>query len=684
MKKVYVVSKTHLDLGFTDYAEVIRKKYIDSFIPDAISLSEKAKKAGGSFIWTTGSWILKEALENGTEENKIKLRQALENGRIAPHAMPFTTHTELLDEDTLEYGLSIVDEIDKITGIKTIAAKMTDVPGHTQALIPHLCRHGIKLLHIGVNGASAMPDVPKCFVWKYKNDNIIVIYSGDYGGEYKNEFIDEVLYFDHTLDNHGAAGAEQVMENLASIKEKYPDYEVEAGRLDDYAKALLKVKDKLPVIDAEIGDSWIHGAATDPYKAGALRTLISLKNKWLGEKTLERKSEEYITLCDNILCLAEHTCGMDVKIALGDFEHYLRPDFDRARENDVVSMVEVERIFKGEKDFEEIPHHSENDNQGSYKRIEGSWAEQRKYITSAISKLSAEHKKEAENALKELKPSEPISLDENPLEVNREYESNEDIISINKFAGINRLVLSGREIISSNNNPALTYKLYGAEDYNFWIHNYSRNVKETAVWSISDFCRPLLWKVDKEYKKGLFPYELEKGSVKEENGKLKIIANLKIDDYFYNNAGAPKKAQIVYTINNSKLICELRWLDKCANRLSESLMLHFYPNAENEDISYYKLGNEINPFSVVRNGNRNLSAVQYVDFRNFKIKNCLSPLVSIGKGKILEFDNEFENVKKDGISFVLHDNIWGTNFPLWYEDNAYFKFIIEQKEEFNG
>ncbi len=41
MKKVIVVSKTHLDLGFTDYAENIRRRYIDSFIPSAIELTEK-------------------------------------------------------------------------------------------------------------------------------------------------------------------------------------------------------------------------------------------------------------------------------------------------------------------------------------------------------------------------------------------------------------------------------------------------------------------------------------------------------------------------------------------------------------------------------------------------------------------------------------------------------------------
>lgn len=80
-----------------------------------------------------------------------------------PHAPPFTTHTELLDEDTFLYGLSIVDELDRIRGRKSVAAKMTDVPGHTKAIVPLLARHGIKLLHIGVNGASAVLDVPECF-----------------------------------------------------------------------------------------------------------------------------------------------------------------------------------------------------------------------------------------------------------------------------------------------------------------------------------------------------------------------------------------------------------------------------------------------------------------------------------------------------------------------------------------
>ena len=146
MKKVIVVSKTHLDIGFTDFAENIKKKYINEYIPSAIDLATKVNKNNEkNFVWTTGSWILREALEFSNEADKEKLYNAIKNGDIAPHGLPFTTHTELLDVDTLEYGISIVDELDEIRGRKTISAKMTDVPGHTKGLVTLLYKKGIKL-----------------------------------------------------------------------------------------------------------------------------------------------------------------------------------------------------------------------------------------------------------------------------------------------------------------------------------------------------------------------------------------------------------------------------------------------------------------------------------------------------------------------------------------------------------
>lgn len=676
MKKVYVVSKTHLDLGFTDYAENIRRKYIDKFIPQAISLADKVNTDTlKNFIWTTGSWIIKEALLYSTEEQKEKLISALKKGNIVPHAMPFTTHSELLDEDTFNYGLSIVDGIDEIRGRKTVAAKMTDVPGHTKAIVPLLSKRGIKLLHIGVNGASAVPQVPECFLWKCGGSEIIVIYSGDYGGAFKCDLLDEVLYFDHTLDNHGAPSPEKVLAKLDKIKAEFPDYEVEASTLDDYAEILWDVRDKLPVIENEIGDTWIHGSASDPYKSAALRQLMNLKSKWLSDGTMERNTEEYTGFSDALICVAEHTCGMDTKNFYADYDSYLKPQFQKARKRDKIIVKHP---------FRDFPYNILNiinkiRYTSSYSIIEKSWQEQRDYISKAVNSLNGVHKKEAETALANLLPEKPCEFKREKL--NGEINACGFSFGLNSFGGIGSFSFNGQEIIKNNSKPFFEFRSYTSEDYDFWFKNYSRNMKDNAVWAYPDFGRPLLKCYDGKYPAGSFYYSMENAFAEKVENAVKVSVNLKCDRELCEKTGAPRVVQVVYTLNESGLSFDVSWFGKDASRLTEAIFIHLYPNTD--EISLVKIGSEVDYKSVVSMGGKNLHAVEKCEFTNgageFELINRHSPLISIGKGKILEYDNKIESIE-DGISYVLYDNVWGTNFPQWYEDNARFSFEIKRKE----
>lgn len=676
MKKVYVVSKTHLDLGFTDYAENIRRKYIDKFIPQAISLADKVNTDTlKNFIWTTGSWIIKEALLYSTEEQKEKLISALKKGNIVPHAMPFTTHSELLDEDTFNYGLSIVDGIDEIRGRKTVAAKMTDVPGHTKAIVPLLSKRGIKLLHIGVNGASAVPQVPECFLWKCGGSEIIVIYSGDYGGAFKCDLLDEVLYFDHTLDNHGAPSPEKVLAKLDKIKAEFPDYEVEASTLDDYAEILWDVRDKLPVIENEIGDTWIHGSASDPYKSAALRQLMNLKSKWLSDGTMERNTEEYTGFSDALICVAEHTCGMDTKNSYADYDSYLKPQFQKARKRDKIIVKHP---------FRDFPYNILNiinkiRYTSSYSIIEKSWQEQRDYISKAVNSLNGVHKKEAETALANLLPEKPCEFKGEKL--NGEINACGFSFGLNSFGGIGSLSFNGQEIIKNNSKPFFEFRSYTSEDYDFWFKNYSRNMKDNAVWAYPDFGRPLLKCYDGKYPAGSFYYSMENAFAEKVENAVKVSVNLKCDRELCEKTGAPRVVQVVYTLNESGLSFDVSWFGKDASRLTEAIFIHLYPNTD--EISLVKIGSEVDYKSVVSMGGKNLHAVEKCEFASgageFELINRHSPLISIGKGKILEYDNKIESIE-DGISYVLYDNVWGTNFPQWYEDNAKFSFEIIKKE----
>lgn len=165
--------------------------------------------------------------------------------------------------------------------------------------------------------------------------------------------------------------------------------------------------------------------------------------------------------------------------------------------------------------------------------------------------------------------------------------------------------------------------------------------------------------------------------------RIKVFVNLKCESIAREEAGAPRKLQVVYVLSRDGIKLEVLWCRKDAVRLTEAIFIHLYPNAS--DFDMIKLGSCVDYNSTVSMGGRNLHAVEKCvmknDFCSFDFINCHSPLISVGRGKILEYDNKLESIEKDGISCVLYDNVWGTNFPLWYEDNARFTFEIKINEK---
>lgn len=520
---------------------------------------------------------------------------------------------------------------------------MTDVPGHTRALVPLLAEKGIRLLHIGVNGASALPKVPPCFLWQVDGAEVVVIYSGDYGGAYQNDLVEDVLYFDHTLDNHGAGSTAAVEQNLRAIAAKYPGYRVVAGTLDDYAPEIWAVRHRLPVITGEIGDTWIHGSGADPYKSAGLRTLMGLKNEWLAAGTLQRNSAAYRTLADNLLCLAEHTCGMDVKIGLGEYKHYLRRDFEQARQS--------------------AP---------GYARMERSWAEQRQYLQRALADLPPALAAEARAALEALRPTGPFPSLGRSAEPGTVFAVGNSRLAVNAYGGPALLVLDGQPMLAENDLPCLTYTALGQGDYDYWFAHYSRNLQETAVWSVPDFGKPGIG--DLPYRQGEFPYRLTALEGETTASRVTLLATLSTDPYCTAELGAPQTVQLRYTLTAHRLLAELVWLDKPANRLPECTRLRFYP--AHTPITLYKLGRPIDPAEIVENGGRKVAAAAYLTAGDLRLTFRHAPLVSVGTGDILRFDNASPDPAK-GLTFTLHNNIWGTNFPLWYGENAYFAFDFE-------
>src|SRR4051812_14534390 len=110
---VHLIFKTHLDIGFTDFARNVVASYFDDFIPRALAVAEELRQEGdASFRWTTGAWLIYEYLEQAAPVQRAQLERAVQNGDIIWHGLPFTMHSELMDAELFTFGLSLSQQLD--------------------------------------------------------------------------------------------------------------------------------------------------------------------------------------------------------------------------------------------------------------------------------------------------------------------------------------------------------------------------------------------------------------------------------------------------------------------------------------------------------------------------------------------------------------------------------------------
>ncbi|HYW48414.1 MAG TPA: hypothetical protein VE959_36460 [Bryobacteraceae bacterium] len=176
VKRVLVMFKCHLDVGFIDTQANVVRMYFERHFPRAIQTAADIRREGNDrYVWTTGSWLIYQYLEKTGAPERRRMEQAILAGDIAWHAIPFTWQTELMDRSLIAGGLGFSRSLDRRFRRTTTGAKMTDVPGHTRAIIGPLAEHGVKFLDIGVNSASTPPDVPPVFLWKDSGGNSVVV-----------------------------------------------------------------------------------------------------------------------------------------------------------------------------------------------------------------------------------------------------------------------------------------------------------------------------------------------------------------------------------------------------------------------------------------------------------------------------------------------------------------------------
>ncbi len=651
---IHVVFKTHLDLGFTDYAANIAETYFQRFIPQAMALAARTRDhADRRFRWTTGAWLIYEYLEQAAPPERRLMEVAIEAGDILWHALPFTTHTELIDESLFRFGLTYSQKLDRRFGRATIAAKMTDVPGHTRAIIPLLAEAGIRLLHIGVNPASSVPDVPPVFRWRDEpsDSDIVVIYDQTYGGVTRVPDLDDVLAVILTGDNVGPPTEATVTEIYAALAQANPGAQLTASSLDAFAHRLDDCWDRLPIVSDEIGDSWIHGVGTDPTKVRRYRELSRLRRDWLARPLTDDQRERIDRFSHHLLCVPEHTWGMDIKLHLADTSHYEAPD--------LATLRQTERC----------------------RRFEASWTEQRAYLDAALAALDGSVL--ADEANQRLAQTEPALLDLSSLTPSDDFSlrSERFELGVNPQTGaiIHLIDHASAQQWADASHPlaALTYEAFGQDDYERFWQQYIRDNDETRSWARPDYTKPGMTNAHH------FAWQPRLTAAYRAENRVTLVLALPDASARF---GAPRQLLLDYQLSADTVNVTLSWFDKPACRLPEAFWLAFQPiTSESGSWHFEKLGSLIAPEQVVSRGARTLHAVdQRVIYRDgarrLEIATLDAPLVAPGRHSLLDFHDQVPDLS-GGVHFNLYNNVWGTNFPMWFDENASFRFILRFSRE---
>lgn len=659
VRRVLVAFKCHFDAGFIDTQAAVVHRYFSEYFRRAIDIAEQCQLSGRErYVWTTGSWLLYEYLEQASAGERRQMEQAITRGDIAWHAIPFSWQTEMMSASEISASIALSHSLDRRFGRVTTGAKMTDVPGHTRGIIAPLSSEGVKFLDIGVNDASTPAEVPPLFLWKnVAGQGLIVMYHHGYGGIAQPPGSDLSVAIEVRDDNSGPHPRPEIEEIYAKLRRQFPNAEISASNLSEIADALEPFREKLPIVTEEIGDSWIYGVSSDPTKVACYREIVRLRASWIAAGRLKAGDAADIALLRKLLLAVEHTWGTDTKTWI-DFDHYTPVDLGK--------MLDTK----------------------NYKVMERSWAEKRENLVDAVAVLPSPLRTEAERALQALSFKEPEFRTPQRRPTLIEMENQYVTVSIDPQTGAIRR-LSNKQTQhewASEEHPIalLSYQTLSEQDYERFFHSY---VISTEDWAKKDFGKPNMdhfGAVSREW----YP-QASRMEITKDAHEQRVLARLELQDSESSTSGRaafPKRMYLEYVLRGDEAVVSVNVYSfhKPATRMSEALWLTFRPLVSDQSRWIMdKSGEPVSPMDVVAGGSRRMHAVLNQCLCHDRgemlvIETLDSPLFAIGEKSALNFSRALPDLSP-GIHCNLFNNAWGTNYIMWFGEDMHSRFRLRIK-----
>lgn len=718
---IWVVFKTHFDLGFTDLPENVFKRYREEMMDNALSVIEKSENAPKEkrFAWTVSGWPLQAQILGPlqTPERKARIEKAIKSGTLVVHGLPFTTHTESLDYEDLVRGLGFSSAVVRKYGLPLpISAKMTDVPSHSWIMPTLLKQAGIQFLQLGCNPASQFPRFPELFWWEGADGSkVLCNYTADYGSSIKptpNWPCKNYLAMQMTGDNHGPPSAQEIDKLLAYAAKELPGVKIHFGTLDDFAKAVLAERPQLPTVKGDCPDTWIHGLQSNPVETKVARNIRPLESALDGLNTqmkcwgipVSTVSTKLRKAYEQSLLYAEHTWGMNAEYG---------PRY---------SYGDAWKKWMEEAEAEPLPENgnyaalknsnAHNTAVGSKRKWLRSYDDKRQYIRNTNelvgSELNAELNLLAQSVSKNGKrvvvynplPWKRSGMIENPWEKGKYFYAKDVAPSGYSTYTINELKESvtgndqqttfttpyfkvvfdltkgaisslieqstGRELVDQSSKYAMgqfLHERFSANEVDNWFNAYSR-VKDG--WGLNDLGKPGMPDATKVPYLAFTP---NAWNIQVMHSAVADVATLTA----LTTNGYAKGYTIQFTFPRQAAYVDVAWsVDaKTPDKQAEGGWLCFPFKVKQPTFTIGRLGGPVNPAKdIIKGTNRYLMAVNtgvaltQNDQSGVALASVDAPLVSLGMPGLWKYDLDY--IPTQPAVFVnLYNNMWNTNFALW-------------------
>lgn len=676
---------------------VLLKNWYD-FVPRAASTAFRLPLLEGAkpeweYKWMGHSWVFDMFLgcqdaPDGPELNATILKcptpeqvadfeAAVRSGAVTWHAFPHNAEPEMYTADFFLASLNRTFELDRRFGRSTRRAlSQRDVPGLSRAAIPLLREAGVELVAIGANGAAGhggVADVPRVFRWEDRatgQDVITLLHQGGYGS-FDSIHDCAIVHEAGTAicpawrsDNTGPHSAEEALEIFQKVQAAFPNATVRSSdAYEEFLDAVKPVKDLLPTITQELGDSWIHGVSTDPVKVATYRAALRARKLCQSEGRWDFNGRAENAFDRLVVKVGEHTWG--------DNSHECR---EAPWNNTALHRTLEDGTWQGQKCI-------------------ATWKEQRNYILNAVMELKLWDGACAEDVARAVREASPPS---SPFDVSR-YTKLDDMfqtfalgdlsLAFGPTGGMVKLSKDGYDWASPESPLAeFVYQTLDGSTMQDFIHNYSKDVGCCS----DDFYKPgLPDSLDGGSTAGIARGQLQELWHRSELGSMSFVAVIVMPSFEHEFRGAPEKVLLKADVSEGSLALTLQLRNKTITHIPETPWLAFPARAE--AVEAHKMGSWLDPTDVPLSFGFWAPHLHALDLgfrfasghRSLAVQTLDAALASFGVMNPTPYHHAVPKAS-DGVYVSLVNNIWNTNYPQWFpfsgefqaDSNLQYRFVL--------